>query len=98
MSEGSRTPWEGSHNQLTWAQRGSQRLNGQKGSLHGTELGTLHICHSYAAWSTCGTPNSGNGCCLQLFLLVFGTLFLILGQLAQFIQGEVLNLKSVMFH
>lgn len=59
-TERSRPPWEGSHNQLTWALGGSQGLNCQPGSLKETELGPLHMCDSSVASSSCWTPNNGN--------------------------------------
>ena len=49
-----RTPQENLQSQLTWAHRGSQRLNCQPESVHGMDLGPLYICKSYAAGSTCG--------------------------------------------
>ena len=52
--EGIRTSQEIPQNQLTLAHRGSQRLNHEPGSLHGTDLGPLHICNSCAAGSSCG--------------------------------------------
>ena len=49
-SDGSKTLQENSQNQLTWAYRDSQNLNQQPGSLHETDIDTLHICYSYVAW------------------------------------------------
>lgn len=50
--EGSRTQREGSQNQLTYVHGGSQRLNRQPGSLHETDLGTVHLYYSCVAWSS----------------------------------------------
>jgi hypothetical protein len=36
----------------------SQSLNCHPGSLHGSNLGPLHICYSCIAWSTPVTPQS----------------------------------------
>lgn len=44
-------------NQLAWAHRGSQRLNCQSESLHGTDLGPLHQCTAIQARYSRGTPN-----------------------------------------
>jgi hypothetical protein len=33
----------------------------QSGSLHGSNLGHLHICYGCVAWCSCGTPNSASG-------------------------------------
>lgn len=57
-------------NQLTWAHRGSQGLNQQPGSLHGIDIGPLHMCLGCAAWSSSGTPNSGRGAVSDSFLLL----------------------------
>ena len=54
----SRTLQENLQSQLTWVHRGSQRLNCQPESIHGIDLGPLHICNSCAAGSSCGTPTS----------------------------------------
>ena len=48
--EGLRTPKEyGPSNQLSRAHGSSQRLKGQLGSLHGSELVALHICYDVVA-------------------------------------------------
>lgn len=36
-------------------------MNQQSGSLCGTDVGHLSICHSCIAWFFCGTPNGGWG-------------------------------------
>lgn len=58
----------------TGAGVGSQRLNYQPKSMQGMDLGPLHICSKYAAWSSCGSSNNWSGgclwfCCLPLDLL-----------------------------
>jgi hypothetical protein len=63
---------ENPQNQLIWACRGSQRLNRQRGRLHGTDLGPPHICYSCVAWSSCSIPNSGSRDCLWLCCLPLG--------------------------
>jgi hypothetical protein len=47
-------------NQVNRADRGSQRLEQQSGSLHGSDLGPLHTCYGCVAWCFSGTPNSGS--------------------------------------
>lgn len=46
-------PWK----QLTWAHRSSQILDQQLRSLHGTDLGPLHMCDSCIALFTCRIPS-----------------------------------------
>lgn len=48
-------------NQLTTAHRGSQRMNQQLRTVHGTDLSLLHICQSYATLSFCATPKWEQG-------------------------------------
>ena len=55
--ERSRTMQENPQNQLTWAHRGSQRLNRESRSLYRSDLGPLYICYTFVAWSSCATPN-----------------------------------------
>lgn len=57
---GSRAPQEIPQSQLNLAHWGSQKLNQQSGSLHGSELGPLHICYGNLAWSSCGTSKGGS--------------------------------------
>lgn len=78
--EGSITPWDGSHNQLTWAHRGLKSLNLQPGSLHGTDLDSLHICDNCVGWSSCETTNRGSRG--YLWLLYWFFWYTILGCLA----------------
>ena len=47
--EGSRTPQEDLHNQLTWTHGDSQRLNYQSKILWGLVLRPLYICSRYLA-------------------------------------------------
>jgi hypothetical protein len=65
-SERSRAPPENLQNQLPWAHRGSQKLNHQAESTHGTDLVPLYI---WTAWSSCGTSNSRSRGCLWLCCL-----------------------------
>jgi hypothetical protein len=65
-SEGSRTPQdlESTHLEPRGQGGGSQRLNYQPKSMQGVDLGPLHICSKYAAWSSCGSSNNWSGGCL----------------------------------
>lgn len=65
--KGSRTLWENPQQTLSWAHRVSHSLNWQPQSLHGTDLGALHICYSCIVWSSCGNPSCGILGCLWLF-------------------------------
>lgn len=47
--EGARTPQETTQSQLNWGHGASQRLDHMPGSLHGTDLGSIHICYSCVA-------------------------------------------------
>ena len=47
--EESRTLQEKLQNQLIWAHMGSQRLEDQSKSMHGTDPGPLKICNRYTA-------------------------------------------------
>lgn len=51
-------------------------------SLNGTDLGSVLVCCNCLGWSSCGTPNIGNGLSATL-LLGLGTLFFILGFLGR---------------
>lgn len=56
--------------------------------LHGSDLG--YVRYSCVAWSPCGTPNGGAGAVSDFFfLLVLGTLFLLLGCLFSLNVREV---------
>lgn len=46
--------------QQTCPHRGSQTLNRQSGSLHGSNLGLLAMYYGCVAWCLCGTPNRGS--------------------------------------
>ena len=59
--EKSRTTQENLQNQLAWANGDLQRLNHQPGSMHGTDLGPLHIYNSCAAGFLYGVPKVGAG-------------------------------------
>jgi hypothetical protein len=54
--ERSRTPQENLQNQLTWAHGGSQRLSHQPKSMHGLDLGPLHI------WNRCAAVSDSVAC------------------------------------
>jgi hypothetical protein len=56
--EMSRTPRENLQNKLTWDDKSSYRLNCKPESMHGTDLGPLHIYSRCASRSSCGTSNS----------------------------------------
>jgi hypothetical protein len=52
---GPRIPQENPQYQVTWALRGSQMLNQQSGSLHGSDLGSLHslcVCSLVFLWDS----------------------------------------------
>lgn len=64
---------------LSTAHRGSQRVKRQSQSLHGCELGGQHRCCGCVAWYAWGTSKG-----VSLTRLPWlGTLFLLLGGLAQ---------------
>jgi hypothetical protein len=65
-SEGSRTLQEDLQSQLTWVHGGSQRWNHQAKSMHGLELGLLHIFRRCAALSPHGFPNNWAVCLCSL--------------------------------
>jgi hypothetical protein len=56
-SEGERNSTE-RPTKLVWTLGDSQRLNHQQNNIYGLDLGPLHICSRYAAWSSCGFPNN----------------------------------------
>ena len=56
--EVSRTLQENLQNRLTWAHRGSKRLNCQPENMKGMNLGALYICNSCVAESSCRTLNA----------------------------------------
>lgn len=60
-TEGSRTLPEKPTESTNLGSRCSQRLNCKLGSLHGTNLGPLHICCNCIAWSSCGILTAGAG-------------------------------------
>lgn len=43
-------------NLVIWDQRGSQKLNHLLVSIHGMDLGPLHICATYLTCSSCCGP------------------------------------------
>lgn len=47
-------------NQLTWTQKGAQKLNCKQGNMHRTAIGPLYICKSCTAWSSFGILNKGS--------------------------------------
>jgi hypothetical protein len=49
------TPQEDQQSQLTCTFGDSQRLNHQPKSEHGLDIGPLHVCNRWAAWSSCGS-------------------------------------------
>ena len=55
----SRIAQENVQNKLAWSHRGSQRLNHQPESMHGMDLGPLHICNRCAAWLHVGPLTAG---------------------------------------
>jgi hypothetical protein len=61
VKDSTRTPTES-----TRAHKGSQRLNQQPGSLHGTGLGLLRVCYSCLAWTSCGPLTVEAGVSLTL--------------------------------
>lgn len=63
---------------------GSQRLNWQPGSLHGTDLRPLHIWYNCVVSSSWETPNNVNSSCLWALLLAFGMLSLYCVALSSF--------------
>jgi hypothetical protein len=67
----SRTPQENLQNQLTWVHRGSQTLTCQPESMHGMDLGPLHIGNNCAAGTLLlyVTSNSRIRGCLGLHCL-----------------------------
>lgn len=51
---------EGKHTETSNQAHGhSQSLNQQPGGLHGTDLGSLHICDCCVTWSIYGVPGNG---------------------------------------
>jgi len=76
--ERSRTVLENLKNQVTWDHRVSLRLNHQPESMHGTDLGPLHILNRCAAWSSFWATNSRRQGCLWLCCLSLDT-FLLTG-------------------
>lgn len=61
----------------------SESLKQQQGSLHGKDLRPLHICDSYAAWSTCGTTRNGQGAVPSALTVFWGNPFFMLDCLAR---------------
>ena len=55
---GSKTPQEDLQSQLTWTYRDSQI---EPKNMQELDLGPLHICSRYAAWSSCGPLTIGGG-------------------------------------
>lgn len=63
---------ENPQNQLTWAHRHLQRVYGHPGSLHGSDLGLLHICYSCVTCCSCETFNSERKGYLWLWCYLLG--------------------------
>jgi hypothetical protein len=77
-SQGSRTSQENrQQNQLIKVHREPQTKPtiSEPAWSHGADLGSLHICYSYIAWCSCGTPNSGSRGLSLALLHTMGTPF-----------------------
>lgn len=83
------TSQENPQKRLAWL-TGIQSLSQQPVSLHGTNVGSLHISDSSVVWSDCGLPGSGSRCSGWL-LGTYSSHWIALPSLS---TGEVLSLMK----
>lgn len=76
---------------------GAQRLNQQLGSLHGTNLGSLHKCYSWITWYSCEIPNSESRSYLSLCCLFLGPILLTRFSHPALIEEELPSLPATWY-